>query len=157
MATWVDFAIVLLLVLAVLLEIKRGFGRAIFDLAAIFVAMRLAFMLSSANSIKLSADAVTNQGILYLVGFVVIGAILVFVGHIIYTFTPFTLPYFDLILGGVVGIFAGIILCHVLAASLQIMAGDVAGDIIGKSALAPEFVDFTIYHKVLNFLYNFNR
>lgn len=157
MGTWVDAVVTILLIGLVLIEIKRGFGQAIFDLAAVFIAMRLSYALANpqAGILKLASKSVP---LAYGISFVVIAILLILVGHLIYMSTLLNADQFDSFFGGVIGIFVGIIVCHCFVNALNMLAGpDNSANIVQNSVIATEFLDFATWHKILNFLYNFNH
>ncbi|HEY3298539.1 MAG TPA: CvpA family protein [Armatimonadota bacterium] len=160
MVTWVDAAIVVLLLAVVILEIKRGFGQAVFDVLALVVTMRLSFILVNPvdGVIKVAAETPAHQGLVYLVVFIVTSIIALFIGHMIYNNMLFTADAFEAALGGVLGVVVGVILCHVLVTSLNMMGGaDDATNVVKNSRIAPEFLEFTTYHRLMDFLYHFNK
>lgn len=157
MATWVDAAVVILLLGIVVLEIRRGAGRAMFDLPAVLIAMRAAYILVNpqTGSIKFAAG---SEAITYAIVFSVIAFVLIVIGHFIYSSTLFSADTFDSFLGGVIGIFVGITVCHVFVNVLNMMAGpDDAVNIVLNSPIGSEFLEFATYHRLLDALYNFNR
>lgn len=155
-----DLVIIAVFAFVVVVETKRGFGRAIFDFAALLVAVRGAHMLTDplAGAVKLAANPSTNQAIIYGISFLIIGGVLVFLGKLVYDTTLVSAETFDALLGAICGIGVGIILCHALTRTLALAAGPyVIPTIIANSALGSEFLNFESYHRLLETMYGFGR
>ena len=156
----IDFFTFLILVVVVSLEAKRGFGRAILDFAAVLIASRIAIMMVTAmsGSIKLAAETHANEARVYMVAFIVVGAILLFLAKLIFDVTLISVDTFDVPLGMIFGVGVGVTLCHVLMRTIALSAGgDVIPPIIASSALGKEFLTFDMYHSIVNTLYHFDR
>jgi uncharacterized membrane protein required for colicin V production len=157
MGTWVDAVVLVMFVGLVFIEIKRGFGQAIFDLAAVLIAMRLAYVLVNPQGGVIRA-APSSEAVTYAVIFLALAVVMWFVGHLIYRSTLLNADMFDAFLGGVVGIFAATTVCHVFVTTLNLMAGpNDATNVVLNSPLAIEFLEFGMYHKILDFLYNVGK
>jgi len=160
MPNGIDVAIAVLLVGAGLVETKRGFGRAVLDLTALAVTVRVAWLLAEplSGSIKLAMDPDVNRAILYVASFVVLGSFLLYLGRTIYDVTLVSAEVFDPPLGGLCGIGVGIILAHALVQTLAFGAGgDAVPKVVADSLLGTEFLRFHTYHRVMDVLYHFNR
>lgn len=160
MFNWVDFVIIGILLVIVTAEVSRGFGKAVFDLAALLITLRLVSMFddSLAGAIKLSSNAATNESIVFAVSLAVVGSLLVFIGSIIHGTTLVSADFFEPILGGICGIGVGIVLCHALVKTLALAAGpNVLPSPLAHSALGIEFLTFDTYKRLIEFLYNFNH
>ena len=155
-----DFIVVAVFALALAVEVKRGFGRAVFDFAALLVAVRAAPMLAEALSRWIRpAPTPANEAVLYAVSFAIIGGVLVFLGKLLYDATLVSAETFDPLLGGFCGIAMAIILCHVLMRTVALAAGPAESvpQVIRDSAMGTEFLTFESYHRLVNVLYTFNR
>jgi uncharacterized membrane protein required for colicin V production len=154
--TWVDFAIAVLLVGAVALEIKRGFGAALFDALAVVISMRAAYLLVNPDTGVFKAywaDVPAHAGFGYLFAFIGFCVVTLFIAHLIYGTLLFSADVFDPLLGGIMGIVVGVTICHVLVSSLTMMELPGGGENAVKySAFAPELLNFTMYHNVLNLM-----
>ncbi|MCL6519806.1 MAG: CvpA family protein [Armatimonadetes bacterium] len=160
MGNWVDLATIIMLALAVIIETKRGFGRAVFDLAAVLVAVRIAYMVADplSASIKVSANPATNQTIAFVAPFIVLSALLWFLGKLVYEATLISAEIFDPLLGGICGILIGITIDHVFVRTIVFAAGTKElPSLITDSALGREFLYFDTYHRIVQALYNFHR
>ncbi len=160
MPNWIDASIAVFFVGAFLLEWKRGFGKAVFDLAALLLALRIAWGLNDAlsGSVQLVANEHANQAILYIGGFVITGLVLVFLGKLVHSATLVSTDVFDPILGALCGLAMATVAAHALVQTIALGAGGSNVPIvIADSVLGTEFLQFGTYHQVLELLYNFNR
>jgi uncharacterized membrane protein required for colicin V production len=153
----IDVVLVLLVIAIVVIEAKRGFGKVAFDFVALLVALHAASAAAptAAASIHLAGDAPATQAIWVAILFLLLGALLIWVGKIAYQHTQFSLELFDNPLGGVLGIGVAVIVGHVLVSTLAISSG-VGGappEVISGSTLGMEFYQFGAYHRVMGFLY----
>ena len=158
---WVDFAIFGLFVAVVMLEVKRGFGRALFDFAALLIALKAASLLGEpvSHTFQFTASTSTNLAVIYLGLFVILGALLAFLGKFLYDTTLISAEAFDALLGGLFGLGIAVILCHALVRTVALNAGapDIPPAVVAQSAFGTEFLTFESYHRLLNFLYNFHH
>ena len=160
MPNWIDACVAVFFVGAFILEFKRGFGRAIFDLAALLLALRIMGAVSEplSGSVHLVGNAHTNQAILYVAGFLVVGAALVLLGRLIHSTTLVSTDVFEPLLGALCGLAIATIVSHVLVQTIALGGGDDNLPLVViNSVLGMEFLRFDTYHQVLETLYNFNR
>jgi uncharacterized membrane protein required for colicin V production len=160
MPNWIDTSIAVFFVGAFLLEWKRGFGRAVFDLAALLLGLRITWALNDAlsGSVRLASNPHANQAILYVGGFLVAGAALVLLGKLIHSATLVSTGVFDPIFGALCGLGIATIAAHVLVQTIALgTGGSNVPVMIADSVLGTEFLRFGAYHQVLELLYNFNR
>ncbi|MHB0912601.1 MAG: CvpA family protein [Armatimonadota bacterium] len=155
MLTLIDFAILALLIISVVLEVKRGFGRAIFDLVALVGAVRLAYTLQKPLAASLGVQSGSGEAALYICTFVAIGGVLVFLGHLIYGMVQLSADFFDPALGGICGIFVGGILCHALVMTFAVAGGKAS--VLAHSSFGIEFLTFQNYHHIIDLLDNFGH
>jgi len=157
MMTWVDIVVIALLVTVAIIEGKRGFGRALFDLIGVFIALRLSSVLVNPESGVLR-PAVGSETISYLITFGVLAAVFVVIGHFIYSTMLFSADAFDAAFGVAIGLLVGVIICHAFVYGISIRAGvNESNNVVLASSISGEFLEFTTYHKIMNFLYTFNR
>lgn len=160
MLSWIDLVIILIFAGTVVLETKRGFGRSLFDLAAVLVTVRTAPMVADplAKTMHISAHAPTNQAYIYAGVFVVTGGLLVLLGKLVYDSTLISAETFDAVLGGLLGVGVAIVLCHAMVRTVALTSGAEEPPVaITQSALGTEFLTFDSYHRLLEVLYNFDR
>jgi uncharacterized membrane protein required for colicin V production len=153
---WIDLIVVIIIAAAVIIEFHRGFGKAIFD----FVAMVLALHVSSlfyegwAKSFHVLADKQANTALIFFVLFAVLAAILWIIGKIIYSYTLISLDTFDPPLGAALGLGVAVVICHVLMQTYY-LAANVQGQppvLIEQSWLGYEFLEFHVYHQIMDFM-----
>jgi uncharacterized membrane protein required for colicin V production len=160
MLSWLDFILIAVFLTVVLVQVKRGFGRAVFDFFALFVAIRVVPLLSRplAGMFKVALEPATNHAIIYACMFVFVGGTLVVLGRLIYSSTLISAEIFDPLLGGIFGIGAAVILAHAIVKTIAIGVGShLVTSAVANSALGMEFLKFETYHRVLETLYTFHR
>lgn len=153
---WVDLLVMMIVLLAVTIEMKRGFGRAFFDFATLIAALYLVSMFSDQASVSLQffSDKASNSAFVYSVLVVVVGAICWFVGKLAYDSTLLSLEPFEQALGVVLGVGVAVVIGHAFTKTLALM-GTVNGklpDALLHSSFGMEFYDFKTYHNVIAFL-----
>lgn len=160
MFNWIDIAIAAIFIGIGVLEAKRGFGRALFDTAAVLVTLRAAFELNRPLSrvVHLSADPHANEAMVYAICFAALGVVLLYLGKLLYDTTLLTTGIFDPACGGICGVAIAVMVSHALVRTIALgVGGDAIPAAISASALGTEFLRFETYHHVLEFLYNFHR
>ncbi len=160
MPNWIDAFILVTFGGAICLEFRRGFGRAVFDVAALLVALRVTWMLNEtlSGSVRLAADPDTNRAVLYAAGFIVLSSLLVRIGKAVHAATLVSTDVFDPALGALCGAGIATMIGHVLVQSIDLGAGGTSiPSAVAGSWLGTEFLRFDTYHEVLNLLYNFHR
>jgi len=154
-ANWVDLVLVLLVALIVIIETRRGFGKALFDLAAAVLTLKLvSFAYNDASaSYQIIQNTAANNALVYAAMLLAAGAACWFAGKLIYEHTLVSLEMFDPVLGMVLGVGVGIIAGHAFTNTLAIM-GSAGGlsEVLTKSLLGSEFHDFRTYRMVLSTL-----
>lgn len=152
----IDILLGALIIGGVVLGMKRGFGKVMFDFVALLIAIRLVPLIvpKLSKSVQLLGDAQANEAIWFAGLFVVVGIFLLFVGKMAYNSTLITLDTFDPSLGGVLGLGVVAIVGHAITKSLAIAAsiGSAPPEILLKSSLGMEFYQFMTYHKVIEFM-----
>lgn len=152
----IDVVLVVIAIVTVAIETKRGFGKVVFDFIALLITVRMVALISPkvASVISFSADPLVSEAIWFGIFFVVVGGILIYIGKIIYESTLLSLDTFDPFLGGVLGIGVAIVIGHVIVKTLAISAGvdGAPPDVLVNSKLGMEFYNFTTYHKIIQFL-----
>ena len=153
---WLDFSIISVFVLAIGIEAKRGFGKALFDLAALLL---VAWGMSRVEPLWHAASfSLHQQAAIYATSFVVIGGLLIAMGRLAHQSTLISAGSFDMILGGVLGIGAAIIVCYGMVHTIALTTRpDGLPPALTCSALGKEFLTFDTYHKVLYVLQHFDN
>jgi uncharacterized membrane protein required for colicin V production len=159
MVNWIDAVIIAVFAVSVVLETKRGFGRALFDFAAFLVAVKFSPVIAPpiARTIHITTAIHANDAVWYAIVFAVLATILVLIGRFLYSTTLVSAEVFDALLGGLLGVGIGVILCHVFVRIVALNAGsaDVVPLVVASSALGREFLTFESYHQLLETLYRF--
>lgn len=151
---WLDFGIIIIFALALVIGAKRGFGRALFDLAALLVAV----VVISRFEFLWKGFAPHERAALYAMSFVVVGGLLIVIGRLAHQATLISADPYDMVLGGMLGIGAAIVLCYGIVHTLALTAGAQGlPPTLNCSLLGKEFVTFDTYHKVLYVLQHFDN
>lgn len=152
---WLDFVILCIMISSVAIGLKRGFGRSGLDFIAVVLAINLASCLCHpiAKAWHFSADPYCNVGDVYMTLFILIGAILIFCGVLIFGSTDF----FDSGFSGLCGALTGVIIAHAVVATIS-MSSDpkVVPDALMSSTLGREFLTFDLIHRIVDFLRHFS-
>lgn len=152
----IDILLVVIVLGIMILETKRGFGKAVFDFIALLATVRVVPLIAPklAESFHFLGEPQANEALCFAGVFVVVGVGLLFIGKLVYDATLITLDTFDPVLGGVMGIGVAAILGHMIARSLAIAAsaGGVPPEALVNSNLGMEFYQFVTYHKVVMLL-----
>ena len=153
---WIDLALLVMIVSLVCLEFRRGFGKAIFDLVALVLALKVTslFSASLAKQLAILTERQANEALVYFLSFTVIAVALWLLGRIVYESTLISLDTFDPPLGAVLGFGIAVIVGHVIVKGL-FLAGSVKGEppaMLLGSTLGYEFLEFPTYYHVIDFL-----
>lgn len=160
MPNWIDLSIAVFFAGALLLEFRRGFGRAIFDLAALLLALRITWALNEqvSGALQFASNPETNRAAIYVGVFLIAGASLMLVGKLLHSTTLVSTDVFEPGLGAICGLGIATITAHVLVQGLALGTGsDTVPGVVAGSVLGMEFLRFDTYHQVLELLYNFHR
>ncbi|MHB1001100.1 MAG: CvpA family protein [Armatimonadota bacterium] len=160
MSNWLDIVIVIMFIVIIAAEVKRGFGKALFDFAAFLVAIWGSYNLFKPvlKFVMLSPDPHTNQAIVFGSLFVILGIIMFFVGKFLYETTLISADVFDQFLGGVLGFGIAIIICHAMIRVIALNGwSNGLPEIITTSVLGKELLTFETYKQFLQALYNFDK
>ena len=160
-ANWIDLFLVMTVALAVIIEFRRGFGKAIFDFAALLIALRTVslFHKNLAGVFSFIHDRQANEAASFAVSFVVLAALLWLIGKRVYDSTLISLDTFDPPLGAVLGVGVAVIVGHVFVKTL-FLAYSVDGVLpaaLAQSTLGFECLDFPTYHAIMDFLFRLGQ
>lgn len=152
--TWLDIVLGVLLVMAAVLEMSRGFGRAIFDALALYGALWLAESLShTLDAAFFHPNTSISHCWTFGVLFLTFGALAFLVSGFVYHSTLLNMGMFEGLLGLGAGVAVGMILAH---AVVRIVAmSDPTGHgslLIADSFLGNEMLRFTTYHSFIETL-----
>jgi uncharacterized membrane protein required for colicin V production len=152
---WLDIVLFLVIGVAALTEMSRGFGRAALDALGLYGALWVANALSIplAASVHLDPHPAINHCVSYSVLFLVFGAFSLAVSRFVYGVTMFHTGMFDGMLGLVAGLAVGMMVAHGIARTVAM--SDATGQnasVVTESFLGNEMLSFTTYHSVLDTL-----
>lgn len=152
---WLDIGILAIIAGTIAVEAKRGFGKALFDFAAVLLAL---WGISRIEPLwQSSRYPVEEQAAFYAGSFVVIAGLLIAIGRLAHQSTLISAYPFDMILGGMIGIGAAIVLCCGMVHTVALTGGpDRLAPIVSSSVLGKEFITFDAYHRVVYILQHFN-
>jgi Co/Zn/Cd efflux system component len=157
--TWVDLLIVLVVIGAVLWEVRRDFGHSLLDTVAVLLSLRAAMLIwpAAARAMPLGVTDATNRGLWLLLSFLLCAGIGLFLARLAHQATRWSLDTFDPVFGFVFGITAAVIACHVIVKAIAIMYADKHGlpQSVAQSALGQELLTFRSYHHLVEFLSRF--
>lgn len=157
---WIDLVIVAVFTIVVAIEVRRGFGKALFDFAALLVAVRAVYVLTDPamqSPISLSKTTL-NPALLFAGLFVVLGIVLLFVGKFLYDTTLVSADHFDSALGGLCGVAVGITICHAAMRAVDIASGAHGlPPVVASSLFGTQLLDFQWYNHVIQVLSNLDR
>jgi len=153
---WIDLVLLITVISVIWLEFRRGFGKAIFDFAALIIALKvcLAYSHKLAAILRFIPDKPNNEALVFVVFFVVVGGGLWLVGKLAYDATLVSIDTFDPPVGAVLGFAVAVMIGHAFVYTLYLAAGAkaVVPDAIADSMLGYSFLEFPAYHAVMGFL-----
>src|SRR3569833_2263478 len=151
---WLDVLIIITLVVAVIVETMRGFGRAVFAALALFGVLWLASTASGpiSHAMPLSSDPGVAKAYAYgilAVGGTVVGLML---SHFAYASMLLHAGMFDHFLGLVLGVCVGMMLSHGMVRSMALSDPDGKGSaqVVMDGPVSSEMYDFHNYHTVVD-------
>jgi len=135
----------------------RGFGRTALDALALYAGLWAASLAAPLLAARISlhaGGAAINQSWAFALLFLVFGALLLGVSWYVYGLTQFDAGMFDKLLGLATGLSGGVIVCHVIVATL------VTADPRCTASAAPvstgtvgcELYSFSGYHAVIDLI-----
>jgi uncharacterized membrane protein required for colicin V production len=154
MMNGLDVLIVLLVVGIAALQAFRGFGRASFDVLAVYGALWVAntYSVQFSHTIHLRADDNDNLSTVFCLTTIVGVAIALLVSRFVYGATMMDAGMFDPFLGFVAGLAVGIMCAHSVVKTIDISDPDGKGSgiMIAQGLLGNETLNFTTYHSMMN-------
>ena len=146
---WSDLIVVIIIGAIVGMEIKRGFGMALFTLVGAFLALKFALLWSTPLSaaLHLSAKAGPNQALAMGVLFILLMGVVSGVTYVLHPDTFLSVDPFDNLLGAVLGFATGWLVAYAFLTGLRIWG---ANDVVRTSLFAPEILEFRTYHSVVD-------
>ncbi|MDO8682233.1 MAG: CvpA family protein [Armatimonadota bacterium] len=154
----IDFIIIVIIITCIWIGFRRGFGKSIFDFAAVLAALKISATSNAAvaSYVPILGDKQANESLIFVLSFLTLGGVFWFIGKTVYDTIVFSLDSLDPPLGSAVGFAIAIIISHVLVNSFYLAASikGVAPDIIARSTLGFEFFEFPAYHTIMNVLFH---
>ena len=151
--SWLNTVAILAIVVVVLIEGWRRFGKALFDAVGGILSIKLAHLAQPglATMVSFSADADRNQAACFAVVFVLLAALTVVASTYLYRLTLLALPdAFEGFAGGVLGIISAVVVAHAIAwAAFTSGGGDVKSNPYADTVAVRELVEWESYHTVL--------
>jgi uncharacterized membrane protein required for colicin V production len=151
--TWLNTAAIAAIIVVVVVEGWRRFGKALFDAVGAILAVKVAHAAQPglASMVSFSADADANQAWAFVVVFVVVVAMAVVASTYLQKVTLLALPdAFEGFAGGVLGLVSGVVLAHALAwAMFTSGGGEVKENPYAQTFAVRELVDWDSYHQAL--------
>ena len=123
-----DFIVFVIVVAVAVAQAFRGFGHALYDIAALYVALTISTNLSGwlAVRIHFTPGAAPNEAVSFAVLFVLFGGGLLVLAHVFHNIAGLSLDPMDAVAGAILGFFSGIIIAHAFVQFLVIHSGAVA-------------------------------
>jgi uncharacterized membrane protein required for colicin V production len=153
---WLDLTLTVVLLLTVIIEWRRGFGRAIFDFAGILIAFVVAklYYVSLTGWIHPFHAPENNEAFSFLTIIFLGSGFLLLIADLIYNSLLLSTDVFERCLGGICGFAIGLAVVHALAFGIWLSNGknaDRAG-LFNHSIIAKEYLTFDSYHRTMIWL-----
>jgi uncharacterized membrane protein required for colicin V production len=159
--SWIDVFLAVVIVGWVILEIRRDFGRSLFDTVAVLASMRMALLLypGVAHWFAFAGSPEAARGTALGTLFVFFGAVMLVVSKFVHEATQWSMDSFDPIFGSLFGVTSGVIVAHMTIRILAMLYSTHQGlpTFIADSGLGAELLYFKTYHQVADFLINFRN
>ncbi len=153
--TWFDIVGILLIILIAWLESLRGFGRALFDAVGGVVALKAAPEMAGplARMMPVMSGAGQNEAFWLAASFLLLVLFILLASRIVYNSTLLSLDFLDPLVGGVLGVVAGIIVAFIFLRVLQLgYGGGQQGKVLLDSFVGQELLKLRTYHTVVDAL-----
>jgi len=150
--TWLDIVLGVLLIGVAVLEMCRGFGRAVFDALALYAALWLSDAAARAlGAATFHPNTPFSHGWTFGLLFLTFGSLGLLLSKFVYYSTLANAGMFEGLLGIGAGLAVGMILAHglVRVAVLSDLGGQSGARLVSESFLGNEMLSFTTYHSVL--------
>ncbi len=156
--TWLDIALVILILSVLVLECRRGFGRAVFDLAGVvlaFIAAKL-YYTSIAGWIHPFQTQDANQALGFAILLIPGTGIMLLLADLAYNSLLVSTDVFERVLGAVCGAAIGLAFAHALAFGIWLGTGRNADkdNVFSNSTISMEILTFRSYHNGIEWLAN---
>jgi uncharacterized membrane protein required for colicin V production len=137
------------------LQAFRGFGRAVFDGLGLYGALWISSTAASTlnGSVHVAATSGANQAFLFIVMFMVVGALALLLSRFVYGSILLNLGVFDHFLGLLVGLACGVIIAHGIVQGIDLDShGSGSPSMVASSNIGSECLNFSSYHSFVDIL-----
>jgi uncharacterized membrane protein required for colicin V production len=155
--SWFDIVVILIVVLVGWIESVRGFGRAIFDFVGILISLKMSIHLAPAvaKAAPVVQPIAHAEAFWMVMLFVIMAALTVLATKYVYDSMLLSLDVLDPIVGGMLGVGAGLMVGHLFLRMLLIAYGDTEfANVISGSFTGQELIELRTYHRVVTSLQN---
>jgi len=148
--TGFDLFLAALFVIAIAIETRRGFGRAIFDLLALYTGLLLNGYLTPIVARTIPGITASSSGYAdcQIVTYVVIVVILLIIARFTAAALLWNLGMFDNLGGMAAGAVAATIFCHGLVAAMAVGGNHQVAELSGN--FSQQLLTFSSYHQVMD-------
>ena len=148
--TGFDFFLAVLFVIGIAIEMKRGFGRAIFDVLALYSALVVGAYV--APTLAGGIPGIGPSGAAFaecqITTFVTVSAVFLILARFIATAVPLSMGMFDALGGFGAGVVCAVIFCHGIVAALA--TGDSQQAAALSGGLSQQLLTFSSYHQLVD-------
>lgn len=157
---WLDIVLILVIGGVSVIQMVRGFGRAVFDALLLYAALwgANAAAVPMAAQVHLANGAAVNHTDVYALLLIVFGVAALGVSRFIYGMTLFDAGMFDGLLGLVMGVAAGMTAAHgiVHAIAMADPNGTAGAALVAGSPVGHEMLAFSSFHSVMDVITGVN-
>lgn len=145
-----DIALAAIILIATGIEAFRGFGRAVFDALALYIALVISHCAYTplASLVHFHSGAADNHAVAYAVCFGLSAVVMLLVARFVYGTMLYNAGVFDQLLGVVAGIVIGVMVAHGITTSIALTDPTGNGEVAAytDTPLGDEVLNFTSYH-----------
>lgn len=148
-----DVVLSAIILIAVVIEAFRGFGRAVFDALGLYIALVIAHLAYTplAGMVRLHDGAADNHAAVYSLCFGLAALIMLCISRFVYGAVHFDAGVFDKLLGVAAGIAIGLMVAHGITTGIALTDPTGRGEVASytDTAFGDEMLNFTSYHRFL--------
>ena len=148
-----DVVLSAIILIAVIIETFRGFGRAVFDALGLYIALVIAHVsyVPLAGVIRFHDGAADNHAASYALCFGLAAVIMLCLSRFVYGAVHFDAGVFDKLLGVAAGIAIGVMVAHGITAGIALTDPTGRGEVASytDTQLGDEMLNFTSYHRFM--------
>jgi uncharacterized membrane protein required for colicin V production len=147
--TWPDFVAIGLCLVMGVVESKRGFVPAFCAMIGVLLTVEIAGS-TYQHLVSPSLSYASAYVVAVLIGLVVVGIVTV----LIQRYAPTDIGSFDSSMGGLIGIFTGLLMSHAMYGAVILAAGGETAPVFAHSALGRQIYDLDGVHAFLDFMHH---